>query len=163
MNKEFEEKIRLEIEKCNSIDDYSTAISLDEMHERLVELTTLTECYFRDTILKLPKLKKQQDCPEWLLNIKPESNFQAFDNLIKIIECIPCELPEFSLSFENDSIEVHWDNPSSLTWVIYKPKFRFPAVNVRVYSRIDEFKPAMNARTIFLAQRLIKNFEQCQL
>src|SRR5262249_33581277 len=52
-------------------------------------------------------------------------------------------------------IEVAWDVPMRLTWIVGVPRLAWPGVNLKCYVRTSEDGPAMQERSFFLAHRAI--------
>lgn len=54
-------------------------------------------------------------------------------------------------------IEIVWDCPSQLTWIVDRPASLWPAANVRVYHRTALDSPALTSRSFGLAHRVVEH------
>lgn len=137
-------------------DPLEAAIRIDEIREALSETATIGECYLRNLLRVLPSLPDNPS-PIWaeeaMASMPPQKPLTR--SVDRLLRALPSDTPEATIETRPNVVEIYWAVSSCLTWVVRAPMYRWPGVNVRVYVRPIHDRPAMKARTVLLAHRLI--------
>lgn len=150
-----------ELVKAGSLDD---AKEIDLIREQVDEVSVAAESYLRAMIKGLPAVLRVEQAPSWLdeptddydpASIDPRVMISAKDILRSVLAAAPVEVSARCERSRDGGLEISWDVPRQLTWVISKPRLPWPGVNVRAYARAHEDQPALDVRTFLLAHRLI--------
>lgn len=137
------------------------AEQIDEIRERAEEVCTTAESHLRVLVKQLPPLTLAEQTPDWLSGFDSacDSRAIASANLLvrAILQIVGSDTQAVCEPSDDGALEISWDTPKRLTWVVGRPRMAWPGINVRTYSRIDEQRPAMDVRSFFLAHRAINH------
>lgn len=152
------------IEQLGKAGSLDAAKQIDAIRESVDEVSVAAESYLRAIVKGLPAIPKIEQAPAWLdeptddydpTTIDPRVMASARDIVRAVLAVAPAGAIAKCEPASDKGLEICWDTPLQLTWIIGKPRLPWPGVNVRAYTRAQVDRPALDVRTFFLAHRLI--------
>ncbi|WP_437325542.1 hypothetical protein [Sorangium sp. So ce381] len=139
------------------------AVHLDAIRERAEDVCVAAESHLRVIVKQLPSLPLGTSAPEWLneLNAIATVDSRVLASARNLICAVIADVgADIEANFEpsdDGAIEVTWDTPRQLTWIVNRPRLPWPGVSVRAYARADEDRPAIQTRSFSLAHRVVEH------
>jgi hypothetical protein len=138
------------------------ATQIDAIRERAEDLCISAESHLRALIKALPPLNFTNDVPSWFklselesARIDPRAISSARELVRATVAMTDAKFEATCEPGRDGAIEISWETPSQLTWVVGRPRMSWPGVNVRAYVRADESTHALQTRSFFLAHRVV--------
>jgi len=147
-------------------DRTGSALQIDEVRERLQEVCSAAEARLRLLIRQIAPVPLVEAEPAWLEDALSEVDASAvnprvLDSARRLVRAVlAAGASHAEARFEatpEGGLEIAWDTPSQLTWTIGLPPFSWPGVRVRAFARKDVHLPALEARSFFLAHRVVQH------
>lgn len=142
------------------------AYALDMEHEKAYETCVEKLARLHLVARQLEGPSEGSPLPYWAVEfmdrlggaLRPRA-LESFERLVRGVVALSESTPKAEACtvghLGTPAIEVAWDVPSRLTWLIMYPPHAWPIVKVRLYTRVSDDGPAMHARTFMLAHRVV--------
>lgn len=136
---------------------------IDELRERVETVCLAAEARLRTLLGSLDALELADE-PAWLANAARSlmdrgADAAAVDSACKLCRALLAVKSDLTAELDIASsavVEVAWNVPSRLTWIVRAPRHRWPGVVVRSYVRENATSPKMKVRSTLLAHRVIE-------
>jgi hypothetical protein len=140
-----------------------SAKRIDGIRELAEDICINAESHLRIMLKKLPALELADSLPSWFEESVPGVDSRAMASASKLVRAVLADVNDIEASCEpsdDGAVEISWDTPRQLTWVVNRPRMSWPGINVRVYARVDEDRPELQVRSFFLAHRAVEHARQ---